>query len=39
MAKKRNIGGKWAKGIVIALIAVVAASNIKFLKTLVGPGA
>jgi len=38
MAKKAKVKG-WVKKAVIALIAIVAASNIKPLKDLVGPGA
>lgn len=38
MAKKKSMKG-WVKAVVIALVAVVAASNIKPLRGLVGPGA
>jgi len=38
MAKKKSMKG-WVKAVVIALVAVVAASNIKPLRALVGPGA
>lgn len=38
MAKKRRMKG-WMKAVLIAVVAVVAAGNIKPLKALVGTGA